>query len=140
MTDFPKDIYTEPEPDADTLANLGPLTGMAGIWTEMFRQKRRHMREDAQVLAVSTAAEDDITRERRLSNYLNIGMSVVGIAAFFVPPVGAALLLVTADQLLFETIEGVRELSQGDNANPIRLASGSRPKLTTRYASFCSTL
>jgi len=33
MTDFPKDIYTEPEPDVDTLANLGPLTRIAGIWT-----------------------------------------------------------------------------------------------------------
>lgn len=33
MQDFPEDIYTEPEPDVDTLANLGPLTGMAGIWT-----------------------------------------------------------------------------------------------------------
>jgi len=33
MEDFPKDIYTEPEPDAATLANLGPLTGMAGLWT-----------------------------------------------------------------------------------------------------------
>jgi len=33
MTDFPKDIYTEPEADPDTLANLGPLTGLAGIWT-----------------------------------------------------------------------------------------------------------
>src|SRR5258708_17591946 len=32
MDKFPKDIYTEPEPDVDTLANLGPLTGMAGIW------------------------------------------------------------------------------------------------------------
>jgi hypothetical protein len=32
MENFPKDIYTEPEPDVDTLANLGPLTGMAGIW------------------------------------------------------------------------------------------------------------
>jgi hypothetical protein len=30
---FPTDIYTEPEPDTDTLANLGPLTSMAGIWT-----------------------------------------------------------------------------------------------------------
>lgn len=88
--------------------------GMDGIWTEMFRQKRRHLCEDAQVLAVSTAAEDAITRERRLANYLNIGLSVVGIAAFFVPPAGAAMLLITADQLLFETIEGARELSQGD--------------------------
>ena len=33
MADFPKDIYTEPQPDSNTLANLGPLTGMAGIWT-----------------------------------------------------------------------------------------------------------
>ena len=32
MDKFPEDIYTEPEPDIDTLANLGPLTGMAGIW------------------------------------------------------------------------------------------------------------
>ena len=33
MENFPKDIYTEPTPDVDTLANLGPLTGMAGIMT-----------------------------------------------------------------------------------------------------------
>ena len=33
MYRYPADIYTEPEPDSNTLANLGPLTGMAGIWT-----------------------------------------------------------------------------------------------------------
>ncbi len=33
MVDFPADIYTEPDADVDTLKNLGPLTGMAGIWT-----------------------------------------------------------------------------------------------------------
>jgi hypothetical protein len=33
MTLFPKDIYTEPTNiDVDTLNNLGPLRGMAGIW------------------------------------------------------------------------------------------------------------
>lgn len=32
MHHFPKDIFTEPTPDVNTLANLGPLTGMAGIW------------------------------------------------------------------------------------------------------------
>ena len=34
MTEFhyPKDIYTEAEPDVNTLANLGPLAPMAGIW------------------------------------------------------------------------------------------------------------
>jgi hypothetical protein len=32
MTEFPTDIYTEPDADVDTLKNLGPLAGMAGIW------------------------------------------------------------------------------------------------------------
>jgi len=33
MSDFPRDIYTEPSNiDVNTLANLGPLHGMAGIW------------------------------------------------------------------------------------------------------------
>ena len=34
MEGFPEDIYTEPSNlDFDTLRNLGPLRGMAGIWT-----------------------------------------------------------------------------------------------------------
>ena len=34
MSEFPSDIYTEPsELDGNTLANLGPLRGMAGRWT-----------------------------------------------------------------------------------------------------------
>lgn len=33
MTQYSEDIYTEPtDVDLNTLANLGPLTGMAGIW------------------------------------------------------------------------------------------------------------
>jgi len=32
MTPFPEDIFAEPDVDPDTLANLGPLRRMAGIW------------------------------------------------------------------------------------------------------------
>ena len=32
MTAFPKDIFTEPHPEPDTLANLGPLRPLAGTW------------------------------------------------------------------------------------------------------------
>jgi hypothetical protein len=32
MIDYGSDIYTEPEPNPDTLANLGPLQPLAGIW------------------------------------------------------------------------------------------------------------
>ena len=30
--DFPADIYTEPKADVNTLANLGPLGALAGVW------------------------------------------------------------------------------------------------------------
>ena len=33
MYHYPADIYTEPEPDVDALANLGPLASMAGVWS-----------------------------------------------------------------------------------------------------------
>ncbi len=33
MNEFPQDIYTEPEAADDTLANLGPLRALAGVWT-----------------------------------------------------------------------------------------------------------
>lgn len=32
MNAIPEDIYSEPQPSVFTLANLGPLTGMAGSW------------------------------------------------------------------------------------------------------------
>jgi hypothetical protein len=33
MSSFPEDVYTEPSSiDVDTLANLGPLRAMAGVW------------------------------------------------------------------------------------------------------------
>ncbi len=32
MNPFPDDIFTEPDVDPDTLANLGPLRRLAGVW------------------------------------------------------------------------------------------------------------
>ncbi len=32
MSPFPQDVFTEPSVDPDTLANLGPLTRLAGCW------------------------------------------------------------------------------------------------------------
>ncbi|HEY4244473.1 MAG TPA: heme-binding beta-barrel domain-containing protein [Kofleriaceae bacterium] len=33
MPEFPRDVFTEPTPDPDTLAHLGPLRAIAGVWT-----------------------------------------------------------------------------------------------------------
>jgi len=32
MAGFPKALFAEPDPDPDTLANLGPLASLAGLW------------------------------------------------------------------------------------------------------------
>lgn len=49
------DIFTEPDPDPDTLANLGPLAPLAGVW-----QGRR----GTDVHPVVTGAETDAYTER----------------------------------------------------------------------------
>jgi len=45
MADFPKDIYTEPEFDFETLKHLGPLAPLAGVW-EGTRGVDRHPEAD----------------------------------------------------------------------------------------------
>ena len=48
MSDFPKDIFTEPaNVDPDTLRNLGPLRRLAGIWEGM-KGKDVHPGPDAE--------------------------------------------------------------------------------------------
>ncbi len=56
MSDFHEDIYTEPaHVDIDTLKNLGPLTGMAGIWQG---------EDGSDIHPVSTGRKGDIYIER----------------------------------------------------------------------------
>jgi hypothetical protein len=51
VTDYGPDIYTEPEASPDTLANLGPLAPMAGVW-EGLKGADRH--------PVATGAESNV--------------------------------------------------------------------------------
>ena len=69
MTDYPGDIYTEPSDlDVHTLRNLGPLTGLAGIWegtrsldvlhvaTALVLESTHFVSYDARQLALASAA------------------------------------------------------------------------------------
>ena len=56
MSDFPQDIFTEPSNvDIHTLKNLGPLTGMAGIW---------HGEDGSELHPVATGKKGNIYVER----------------------------------------------------------------------------
>ncbi|WP_267273821.1 NEL-type E3 ubiquitin ligase domain-containing protein [Pseudomonas putida] len=72
------------------------------------------MLDDAQVLAVSTEDEDVADRRARLQGYLDLGLSVAGLAALFVPVLGQALLGLTVVQLAGEVYEGYQDWQLGD--------------------------
>ncbi len=40
MSAYPDDIYTGPTPNPDTLANLGPLARIAGVWESALGESR----------------------------------------------------------------------------------------------------
>ena len=56
MEPYGTDIYTEPEPETDTLSNLGPLRPLAGIWESVQGS------DDHPVGPGSDADEDEISR------------------------------------------------------------------------------
>lgn len=69
---------------------------------------------DAREVAVPTADVDDETRKKRLENYLELGLTVANVAAFFVPVLGQLMIGVTVGQLLGEVYDGVQDWRHGD--------------------------
>ncbi|WP_426808898.1 NEL-type E3 ubiquitin ligase domain-containing protein [Pseudomonas sp. WOUb67] len=79
------------------------------------REAQLHkMLDDARVLAVSTEDEDTADRRARLQGYLDLGLSVAGLAALFVPVLGQAMLGLTVVQLAGEVYEGYEDWQLGD--------------------------
>ncbi|MCE7761714.1 hypothetical protein GQL56_03570 [Pseudomonas putida] len=72
------------------------------------------MRDDARVLAVSTEDVDIADRRARLQGYLDLGLSVAGLAALFVPVLGQAMLGLTVVQMAGEVYEGYQDWQLGD--------------------------
>ncbi|MBV4457323.1 hypothetical protein KVG96_05105 [Pseudomonas sp. COR58] len=69
---------------------------------------------DAQVLAVPTADVDAEASRERWLGYLDTGMTIAGLAGFFLPVVGELMMGVAVGQLLAGTFEGVEDWSAGD--------------------------
>ncbi|CAI3800088.1 hypothetical protein GLGCALEP_02400 [Pseudomonas sp. MM221] len=72
------------------------------------------MLDDARVLAVPTEDVDIADRRARLQGYLDLGLSVAGLAALFVPVLGQAMLALTVEQLASEVYEGYQDWQLGD--------------------------
>jgi hypothetical protein len=97
--------------------NSDPIKGLWSIidlWDELYESQLERLLDDGLAEAITTAQTDATNRSRRWSHYLGLGMLVLNTVSMAVPPLGYAMLAVTAAQLLFEVFEGVHELSTGD--------------------------
>ncbi len=67
---FPADIYTEPKADTNTLANLGPLRALAGVWEGTkgldIKPKADGPRKQAYVERISLQPVDPVTNGPQL--------------------------------------------------------------------------
>lgn len=90
----------------------------AAIEGDLFAHLRRRQVEkmlaDASVLAVPTDEEDRKARLARLAFYVDAGLDLLGLASFFVPGLGVAMLGIAALQLGEAVYEGYQDWLLGD--------------------------
>ena len=72
------------------------------------------IKDDARQLLVPTEDEDTRSRLERQAMYLNLGMSLLGLALGFVPVLGQVLLVGSVLQLGVEVYEGIRAWQHAD--------------------------
>ncbi|WP_332763184.1 NEL-type E3 ubiquitin ligase domain-containing protein [Pseudomonas koreensis] len=91
-----------------------PWQPNADLWQYLYEKHRDKVFGDARAHAVPTRDIDAKARDAKLAGLLQYGMLLLNTASIFVPVLGEIMLVVMAGQLLFETIEGVVEWSEGD--------------------------
>ncbi|MBO0494794.1 NEL-type E3 ubiquitin ligase domain-containing protein [Pseudomonas sp. Marseille-Q1929] len=84
------------------------------LWAYLFDQHRAKTLADARSHAVPTADVDARARSEKLAKLLNVGLLVLNTVSMFVPVLGEVMMGVMVGQLLYETLEGTIEWSEGD--------------------------
>lgn len=104
------------------------------IWTTFFREYKAQLLLDARSQAVPTEDADASGRQGLVVQLLDMGLTMLTLASFLVPPVGLVMLGVTAVQLMNEVLEGVEDLSLGDKEAGWRHITGVLDNLITMGA------
>lgn len=84
------------------------------LWQYLYAQNRAKVLADARSHAVPTADVDANARDAKLAHLMQIGMLGLNLVSMFVPVLGETMMVVMAGQLLYETLEGAIEWSEGD--------------------------
>nr|WP_309475663.1 DUF6543 domain-containing protein [Pseudomonas sp. B21-032] len=84
------------------------------LFEDLFNQCLEQLQDDARFIAVPTATLDASERQAALDKALEIGLDVLGLAAFVVPGLGEVLFGVVASQLMKEVFTGLDDWAEGD--------------------------
>lgn len=106
---FRQSLTSMPPALALTTKSLGKTAAQYLVASQLEK-----MFADAQELAVPTRLVDEREREKKWEVYKTAGLLLVNVASLFVPALGAAMLAVTAYQMLSEVYEGVEDWTHGD--------------------------
>lgn len=94
--------------------SLDGLLRRAPLFEELFSDRLAQLKDDGRFLAVPTAELDASERQATLDKALEVGLDVLGLAAFIVPGVGEALFGVFVGQLMTEVFTGLEDWAEGD--------------------------
>jgi len=89
------------------------------VWPKLFNDHVQRMQEDARRIAVPTADIDARARRERLALWRERGLTLLGVAAMFVPGLDIAMLAVCASQVMGSIFHGFEAWSEGNNAEAV---------------------
>lgn len=98
--------------DADLRVGVTFIEGE--VFGTLYSAHLERLKHNARLLAVPTAQVDHEAWIGRLKHYAEWGLSLLNMAAFFVPGLGSVMLLVSAVQLGYEVYQGVEAWKEGD--------------------------
>jgi len=106
-------IYENVYRDAPTL-DISEEFFDTPLFGELYIRHQTRLKETAEQLAVPTAKVDHDAWYERLAHYAEWGLSILNVAAFFVPGLGEVMMAVMAVQLTTDIYHGVEAWSIGD--------------------------
>ncbi|MGE8321517.1 MAG: NEL-type E3 ubiquitin ligase domain-containing protein, partial [Pseudomonas sp.] len=89
-----------------------PIEG--NLFAHVRAQQVMKIFDDARFIAVPTDQEGHLARQERLQSLLSAGLDLLTVASFFLPGLGAVLLVVNAVQVFDEIYEGYEDWQLGD--------------------------
>ncbi len=88
-------------------------------WQQLHNLHLERMKQDAREIAVPTKDVDAQAAIERYLHWLNIGLTVINVAAIFIPALTPLMLTLAAEQMMEDVFYGIEAWEDGDNAEAL---------------------